>query len=367
MACSRSDIELPLRRSRRDNSREGRCYQGTRASSVRFMGPRRSVAAGVRTISGAVEAMLVPQPARTPRQPLVSVGLPVHNGERYLAVAIESVLAQDLADFELIVSDNGSTDTTPEICRRYARQDRRVRFVRSGENHGAAWNFNRVVGLATAPYFKWVAHDDAHAPTFLSRCVAELEANPRAVLCHARTLAIDSLGRPSGAYDEDFAVEDPLPHRRWRRLLRFDTGCYEVFGVIRTDRLRQTGLIGPFSDSDRVLLAELALHGTFLEVSEPLFLHREHPDRSIYRQSDQRSRDLWFDPTRSSLALPTWRLAAELLRATHRAPLSAQERLRCRLEMLGWVRRHWLRLLRNPAGAVKRAALDRYSAMSRAA
>ncbi|MDQ4130417.1 MAG: hypothetical protein M3133_05420, partial [Actinomycetota bacterium] len=91
----------------------------------------------------------------------------------------------------------------------------------------------------------------------------------------------------------------------------------------------------------------------FVEVPEPLFLHREHEDRSVYRQPDHRSRELWFDPGRPRLSLPMWKLTSEMARAIGRAPLDWSERMRCHLLMLEWVRRHWLHLLKNPFGAVK--------------
>jgi glycosyltransferase involved in cell wall biosynthesis len=106
--------------------------------------------------------------SRTPR---LAIGLPVHNGERYVSQAIDSLLGQTFTDFTLIVSDNGSTDATEEICRAYARRDARIRYHRSDENRGAAWNFNRVFELADSPYFKWAAYDDLCAPHFVERCI----------------------------------------------------------------------------------------------------------------------------------------------------------------------------------------------------
>ncbi len=289
------------------------------------------------------------------QQPLVSIGLPVHNGANYLDRAIAAILAQDLTDFELIVSDNASTDATPAIARSFAREDPRVRFFRWEKNRGAAWNFNRAFTLASGTYFKWAAHDDEHAPTYLSRCVAALEGNPRAVMSHAQTAAIDSAGRLLGLIGDSFAVEAEQPHERWRQLLAYQGGCYHVFGVMRADLLRQTGLIGPYYESDRVLLAELALHGTFVEVPEPLFLHREHPDRSIYRYPDDRSREWWFDPTRPRLSLPRLKLASEMMRAVGRPALAWSQRVRCRLLMRDWAWRYARQLLSNPTAAVRRA------------
>lgn len=295
----------------------------------------------------------------TSHLPLVSVGLPVYNGDRYLERAIQTILDQDLADLELVISDNGSTDATAEICRSFAQRDPRVTYVRSEVNRGAAWNFNRVFELATGTYFKWIAHDDEHAPTYLSRCVEALENDPSTVLVHSRTRTIDADGQAVGVIEENFEVPDNNPVARWRRQLRYEGGCYHVFGLIRADALRQTGLIGRFSDSDLVLLAELALHGKFREVPDTLFLHRDHPDRSIYRHPDQRSRENWFDPSRPDISLPMWRFGYELSRAVTRAPLPPVGKLRCRMAMQWWVRRHWVHLLKNPPGAVKHVLVTR--------
>src|SRR5215204_5257287 len=110
--------------------------------------------------------------------PRVTIGLAVYNGEKYLHQAIDSVLAQTFTDFELIVSDNASTDATAAIVLQYAAKDARVRYTRNRENVGSARNFNRLVDLATGEYFKWMAVDDLIAPEFLATCVAALDAEP---------------------------------------------------------------------------------------------------------------------------------------------------------------------------------------------
>src|SRR3546814_12920885 len=90
----------------------------------------------------------------------VTIGLPVYNGANYLAAAIESILAQTVADFDLIISDNASTDATEQICRAYAGADRRIRYVRQPQTLGAAANFNLLARMSEKPYFKWAAPDD---------------------------------------------------------------------------------------------------------------------------------------------------------------------------------------------------------------
>ena len=103
--------------------------------------------------------------------PHVSIGLPVYNGERYLSETIESILKQSYRNFELIISDNGSTDQTQRICKTYAAKDRRIRCVRHEINRGANWNFRYVFGLARGIYFRWSSADDLFSPDSLFCCV----------------------------------------------------------------------------------------------------------------------------------------------------------------------------------------------------
>ncbi|MEO1397469.1 MAG: glycosyltransferase, partial [Pseudomonadota bacterium] len=108
---------------------------------------------------------MLPGSSQTPssisaKPPLVSLGLPVFNGADYLAEAIESILNQSLADFELILCDNASSDQTESICRSFAERDARVRYIRQARNLGAAANYNLAFEEARGTFFKWCAHDD---------------------------------------------------------------------------------------------------------------------------------------------------------------------------------------------------------------
>jgi glycosyltransferase involved in cell wall biosynthesis len=120
------------------------------------------------------------------RNPAVSIGLPVYNGERYLALAIRSVLEQTFEDFELIISDNASTDGTQEMAREFARADRRVRYQRMSRNLGPARNFNRLTLLARGRYFQWISHDDLWAPSLLAELVSPLDIDESVILSHSR-------------------------------------------------------------------------------------------------------------------------------------------------------------------------------------
>lgn len=242
------------------------------------------------------------QAARAPR---ISIGLPVFDGGALFGPAVESLLEQDFEDFELILADNCSTDGTLERCHKYAEADPRVRVLPSDVNRGAAWNFNRCVEAARAPLFKWAAHDDLYDPQFLSLCVPTMESSEDVSVCFTRTLEIDELGREFHRHGELNVAGGDSPSQRFRAVLFDEVYCYSVFGVIRTEVLRSTAMIERYSASDRVLLAELALHGRFVELPEPCFLHREHAGRSMYAYADDRQRMLWFDPSNRAVAAMT--------------------------------------------------------------
>lgn len=272
----------------------------------------------------------------------LGIGLPVHDGERYLAEALESLLGQTFGDFELVICDNASTDATAEIAAEYARRDGRVRVHRSPENIGAAPNFNRAFDLCRgAELFKWAAHDDVCAPTYLERCVEALDRRPDAVLAHPRTRVIDEDGAVVEDYAYELQTDAPRAVDRFSALL-VGHRCYEVFGVIRRAVLARTRRIGSFSHGDGVLLAELALLGRFVEVPEPLFLARRHDRQSMQMVGDHDSYAAWFDPKlRGRRLFPNWRIHAEFARAVRAAPLPLRERLHCGYRLL-----HWMRLRR---------------------
>jgi GT2 family glycosyltransferase len=150
----------------------------------------REIATGVeQTLREVVEshvngAATVTRTREVVELPLVSIGMPVHNASRYLRNALDSLLAQDYANFEIVISDNASTDATEQICREYAEHDRRVLYHKVEQNMGAIWNFNNVFELAKGKYFMWAAYDDIRNPRCVSACVKALEAHPR---CAARS------------------------------------------------------------------------------------------------------------------------------------------------------------------------------------
>lgn len=111
------------------------------------------------------------------KKPLVSIGMPVFNGEKYIIKALDSLLNQTFSNFKLIISDNASTDNTQIICEEYALKDNRIRYVRQPENRGALFNFKFVLNNSMGKYFMWAAHDDWRTPEFLEANVSALESN----------------------------------------------------------------------------------------------------------------------------------------------------------------------------------------------
>jgi glycosyltransferase involved in cell wall biosynthesis len=272
--------------------------------------------------------------------PTLSIGLPVYNGERYLAEALEALLAQTYTDFELIISDNASNDATEEICRAYAERDERIRYIRQPVNIGCDPNHHFVTEQARGKYFKWAADDDLYEPELLHRCVEALESHPDAVLAHAADAAIDEDGEILGPLPYELDTANPSPSARLRSLL-YVSGGNDDYGVMRTDVVRRIAPYGVGAyGSDRVFVASMLLQGPFHHVPQILYFRREHPERAS--QASKRDRAAIYDPKRSSrLRYPTIRLHLEyvlaFLVAIWRAPLTTTEKVRCWKEIAGWL------------------------------
>ncbi len=258
--------------------------------------------------------------------PTVSLALPVFNGERFLAEALQSLLAQDFSDFEIIITDNASTDATPEIGQDYAARDSRIRYVRNSANVGAAGNFNRGFTLARGEFFKWCAHDDLLSTDFLTCCVGALRNDPAAILAHGRQQMIDAAGAHlegiTGGLSDTSHIQDAA--LRFRTV--FSTQGYDaaMFGLFRREALAKTGLHQAYYSSDIALLAECALLGRFIATSAA-FYNREHPYRSV-QIVEKAERHMWhtgkrkLTPECEHLQL-LWHLIGITLRARRHVPI----------------------------------------------
>jgi glycosyltransferase involved in cell wall biosynthesis len=273
------------------------------------------------------------------KTPLVSIGLPVFNGQKFIRKAIDSILNQDFQDFELIISDNASTDDTGLICREYAARDRRVRYYRNDANIGAAPNHNRVFELASGQYFKWTAHDDDNHPELVRRCVEALERAPTSVvLAYPQAELINEDGEVTGQYLVSVASDSPRPHLRLQKLLACMVLGTPMYGVVRSAALKKTRLHGSFICADYVLLAELAMLGEIVEIPGALLRKRIHPGRSMeaYRYGS-REHLAWFDPrnlSRRHLLRASDRLNLEYFRSVWHVPMTTGERISCAIVAL---------------------------------
>ena len=124
--------------------------------------------------------------------PKISIGIPVYNGEKFIRKCIESILQQTNRNFELIISDNASTDSSPEICKEFLNKDNRITFVRQNKNMGRLWNFHFLVTKAVGEYFVWVPVDTFLLPEFLERNIAVLESQDKVVGCISKIKIVDN-------------------------------------------------------------------------------------------------------------------------------------------------------------------------------
>lgn len=234
-------------------------------------------------------------------QPLVSIGVPVFNGEKGLVCALDSLLQQDYPNLEIIISDNGSIDATPEICVKYTRQDLRVKYYRSDKNFGIPWNFNRVFELSSGKYFMWAAHDDKRELSFVSACVQKLERYPDAVLCQAYT-AMFIQGRQEllcVANLDSFETAVGLVDRYRETLERFPATA--LYGLYRSSALRKTQLYKKCIATDLAFIQELSIYGKFVQVPEVLFNYFGREKWNTVNQDYQvffgkRTRPWWYIP-----------------------------------------------------------------------
>lgn len=273
-------------------------------------------------------------------KPLVSIGLPVYNGENFLEEAIHSILNQTFTDFELIISDNGSTDRTEDICRHFAKLDKRIKYYQSQNNQGASWNFNNTFHLSQGTYFKWAAHDDIIEPFYLEKCVSVLENHKEYVGCSSHVKVIDSEG-VERSYDT-IELENKYSSSAAKRFLdymSFRHMCYDAFALFRKSAMEKTTLIAPFFSSDRLFLAQIVLYGIIYHIPETLFVNRDHKDRSIKRKI---SASEWFDPnSKSSPKYIYLNLYKEYIKSILRARIELKEKFYCLYLAVSYVFKNW--------------------------
>lgn len=261
-------------------------------------------------------------------KPRVSIGMPVYNSEKYVAAAIESHLNQTHTDFELVITDNASTDRSEEICRSFASTDSRVKYHRNPQNLGASANYRRCFELSVGEYFRWSPSDDLVSPNLLELAVAILDQDSSIFVAYPATKLIDEHGQIIGDFDEKLHSMDDRPSVRWMSVLSNLRLGNLIYGLSRASKLRKTGLIRNYTGGDFPLIAEMSLYGKFFEIPDAFFYRRMHKDASSAMKTGAEVMALYDPKKRDSLFLYNWVHLGARLRSIARAPIPFFEKLR---------------------------------------
>ena len=278
-----------------------------------------------------------------PSAPLVSIGLPVRNAGSRVTDVVKSVLAQEYERLELVISDNASTDDTPEVCRALAAADHRIVYHRHDENIGLLNNFIHTIHLATGTFFRWIGDDDRLEPTFIPRCLERFQADDRLMLV---TTGVDYTG-PDGVaqhaayHGTALASDDPVD--RFTELLRLLNEGYllidPLYAMLRrapVAAIPRRNMLG----EDQVFAAKLALAGPWGHVPEVL-AHRAWKQQRLSAIARRLDVPVWH--TRVATVMQ----CRETLRAVRTAGLSGQQRRRARAAVAHlYLRRHRATLTR---------------------
>jgi glycosyltransferase involved in cell wall biosynthesis len=259
--------------------------------------------------------------------PLVSIGLPVRNGERCLGEAVQSVLDQEHGRLELVISDNASNDGTEEICRQFAAVDGRVRYHRQPQDIGLVGNFNAVLHLARGTYVKWMGDDDWLTPRYVSRCVEVLDDDAALILVTTQQAHVHPDGAVESADYDGTRMRSDRPVERLTEMLRLLTESHllldPLYGMMRRDPV--TRLPRPVMlFEDEIFAARLALAGPFGHVREVLSYRRFEP----FQRLPATAHRLGVPPWQAKVA--TTLQCRELLAAVREADLDSGQRREAR-------------------------------------
>ena len=289
----------------------------------------------------------------------VSIAVPVYNCDKYIAQSLESLLGQTCGDFELVISDNASTDGTEEICRRYATMDKRVRYVRRTTNIGGPGNFCYVFSLCSGSYHKWSTADDYWHPKFLQEAVDVLDREADVVLCYPKTRLIDAEGKPLSDYNDMLNLVDDSPRIRFRELYRQIGLCNAQLGLLRRDAMLKTKLFAGHRACDTDFLGEMALLGKFRLLPDIRFFRRFHPESSSWAREDPEHQRRFYDPgSKVDSGMHAWRRILFQYGAVWRGPIDLADKLALTTDVARWTRYERHALGREIVARVMRRSSD---------
>lgn len=281
----------------------------------------------------------------TDNKPLVSIGLPVYNTESHIQQALDSLLAQDYEDFELIISDNASTDRTREICLEYAARDKRIQYYRNERNMGIAWNQNRAFELSSGEYFKWMGSHDYVAPSFISACKQVLDADPGVVLAYPLARVVDRSEAINGIVPE---LIDTRRLPTFARVLvvvaKVEYCALELYGLFRTAALKRCRpLLVTLIANDMVLMLEISILGAIALVPEVLLYRRDFGP--VLTEEEAIAKTLMRvnpEASKRKTVRPFWELGMQQLAGAWRlAPLTKKFYLLPLIAYAHYSRWHW--------------------------
>ena len=218
--------------------------------------------------------------------PKLSIGLPVYNGEEFLEKKLESILSQTFSDYELIISDNNSTDSTNKICEQFLKKDKRIKYFRQKQNMGANWNFNFVLSEAIAPFFLWVGVNDKISNKFLEKNMNILENDQKIVGSISKIKPLKIFGNKSKETKIDSFFQkiikksrsiktiDSLPiFGTYEEKIRFylkNSTCQLIYGIFRIDKLKESIVQNSFIGNDWATMIKILKFGNFHIVEEDI-------------------------------------------------------------------------------------------------
>lgn len=262
-----------------------------------------------------------------PEYPLVSIGMPLYNEARFVKDSLNSILALDYPNLEIIISDNASTDETLSICQMLVGERVNVIIHQFENNRGAAENFRYVLNAAKGKYFMWASGHDLWAPNLISESVTLLETTPTAVIAFGSSIWIDENSQQLPKF---FGYTDT---RGMNSLARFFTiyfgNMHPILGVIRKAALNQTRSIATAVGADLILLSELVLQGDFVHASHTQWQRREIRHELNHAEKLKRYGSSEYGLTHSLFAkkFPLLRLPLELVRNVIYSDLKTLEKV----------------------------------------
>lgn len=211
-------------------------------------------------------------------RPLVSIGLPVYNGEQFLRQTLESLLKQTYKNLELIVSDNASTDSTGAICEEYAGSDQRIHYYRNAVNCGGAANMDRVFDLSSGGYFMWASDEDYWAPDYVSSCMEVFVESDKIILAGSWSTFVDAETEEIILTDKGFSTVGLSISDRFKlhkQVIHSGTYIAAMFhGIYKRRPLSAVMPMWNLILSDQLLLARLCFLGEFHVVPKLLMMKR---------------------------------------------------------------------------------------------